>query len=408
MNSIDSSSLGRPLPDAVQQTAPDGYDPCTAPQLALATYLSRWHSTACHQLSASEAQSMGVGELLALGDAEDAKRWQSLTLEYTDPLGADWLRSSIAAGYESIRIEDVTCFAGAQEGMYAALHATLTRDDHAVIVTPSYQSLETIPLGICSASAVPLDPDDGWSLSLAAVAAAIRPNTRVIAINFPHNPTGALITRAAFGALVELCRHHGIWLLSDEVYRLTERDPGRRLPHAADAYERGISLNVVSKAYGLPGLRVGWIACRDRAALRRMQAIKQFLSTCNAGPSEVLANIALKAWPRILARNGAIATANLAALLAFFRGRAGLFDIVAPEGGMVAYPRYRGAEGVEAFVQRMAEAAGVVLLPASVFRSELADTPPDRFRIGFGRADFGAGLEALGAALDGKGAPRRI
>lgn len=349
---------------------------------------------------------MSVGELLAMADADDAARWQSLTLEYTDPLGADWLRGSIAASYERVRIEDITCFAGAQEGMYAALHAMLTRDDHAIIVTPSYQSLETIPLGICPVSAVPLDPDDGWSLSLDAIAAAVRRNTRVIAVNFPHNPTGALITRADFGALVELCRHNGIWLLSDEVYRLTERDPDRRLPHAADAYERGISLNVVSKAYGLPGLRVGWIACRDRAVLQRMRAIKQFLSTCNAGPSEVLANIALKAGPRILARNGAIATANLESLLAFLRRRTGLFDVIAPEGGMVAYPRYLGAEGVEAFVQRMAEAAGVVLLPASVFRSELAATPADRFRIGFGRSDFTVGLAALAAALDGEGAPR--
>lgn len=350
---------------------------------------------------------MGVGELLALADEEDAARWQSLTLEYTDPLGADWLRRSIATAYERIRPEDVTCFAGAQEGMYAALHATLTRDDHAIIVTPSYQSLETIPLGICSVSAVPLLPEAGWKLSLDAVAAAIRHNTRVIAVNFPHNPTGALVTPAEFSALVELCRHHGMWLLSDEVYRLTERDPNRRLPHAADAYERGISLNVVSKAYGLPGLRIGWVACRDRAALQRMQAIKQFLSTCNAGPSEVLANIALKAGPRILARNRAIATTNLEALLALVRRRADLFDVTIPEGGMVAYPRYLGADGVEAFVQRIAELAGVILLPASVFRSELADTPADRFRIGFGRSDFAAGLAALGAALD-EGVPDRI
>ena len=350
---------------------------------------------------------MGLSELIAFADVDDAMRWQSLTLEYTDPLGADWLRRSISATYEHIRPEDVTCFAGAQEGMYAALHATLGRDDHAIIVTPSYQSLETIPLGICSVSAVPLEPNEGWALSLDAVASAIRRNTRVIAINFPHNPTGALITRAAFDALVELCRYRGIWLLSDEVYRLTERDPDRQLPHAADAYERGISLNVVSKAYGLPGLRVGWIACRDRAALQRMQAIKQFLSTCNAGPSEVLANIALKAGPRILARNGAIATANLEALLAFFYCKADLFSVVVPQGGMVAYPRYLGADGVEAFVQRMAEVAGVVLLPASVFRSELADTPDDRFRIGFGRSDFTAGLAAIKAALD-EGVQNRI
>ena len=232
---------------------------------------------------------MPLGELLALADAEDAARWAGLRLEYTDPLGADWLRATIAAGYERASAADVTCFAGAQEGMHAAMHAMLGRDDHAVVVTPGYQSLEAIPLRICAVSGVPLDPDAGWRLCLDAIAAAIQPNTRLIAVNFPHNPTGALIDRADFDALVALCRRHGIWLFSDEVYRLTERDPAQRLPQAADAYERGISLNVVSKAHGLPGLRVGWIVCRDRAALRRMQSVKQFLSTCNAGPSEVLA-----------------------------------------------------------------------------------------------------------------------
>lgn len=370
-----------------------------ASHLALATYLSRWHSARCHQLSASESESMPLGALLALADAEDAARWTGLRLEYTDPLGAEWLRETIAAGYEHASAADVTCFAGAQEGMHAAMHATLGRDDHAVVVTPGYQSLETIPLGLCAVSGVALDPDAGWRLDLGEVAAALRPNTRLIAVNFPHNPTGALLNRDDFAALVALCRRRGIWLLSDEVYRLTERDPAARLPQAADAYERGISLNVVSKAYGLPGLRVGWVACRDRAALRRMQVVKQFLSTCNAGPSEVLANVALKAGPRILDRNRALAGANLHLLADFVARRPGLFSMVPPRGGTVAYPHYRGAEGVEAFVERMAETAGVILLPASVFRSKLTATPADRFRIGFGRADFGAGLAALEAAL---------
>ena len=279
------------------------------------------------------------------------------------------------------------------------MHAMPGRDDHAVVVTPGYQSLEAIPLRICAVSGVPLDPDAGWRLCLDAIAAAIQPNTRLIAVNFPHNPTGALIDRADFDALVALCRRHGIWLFSDEVYRLTERDPAQRLPQAADAYERGISLNVVSKAHGLPGLRVGWIVCRDRAALRRMQSVKQFLSTCNAGPSEVLANVALKAGGHILARNRALATANLRLLAAFVAERADLFDMPPPAGGVAAYPRYRGVEGVEAFVERVAEQAGVILLPASVFRSALTATPADRFRIGFGRADFDTGLTALKAAL---------
>jgi aspartate/methionine/tyrosine aminotransferase len=183
------------------------------------------------------------------------------------------------------------------------------------------------------------------------------------------------------------------------VYRLTERDPARRLPQMADVYERGISFGGVSKAYGLPGLRIGWVACRNRKLLQRIATVRQYLSTCSAGPSEVLASIALKATDQIVGRNRAIAETNLSRLLPFLLVHEDLFSIFPPEGGVVCYPRYKGQDGVERFVARMAEVAGVLLLPASVFRSELLELPADRFRIGFGRLNFGAGLEAMERAL---------
>lgn len=140
---------------------------------------------------------------------------------------------------------DVVCFAGAQEALlYAALRALLSPDDHAIIVLPNYPTVETLAAQRCQVSGVALATED-WSLDIDAVAGAIRANTRLIAISFPNNPTGAVLDHARFAALVALCRRHGIWLLSYEVYRLTERDPRCRLPQAADVYERGISLGAV-------------------------------------------------------------------------------------------------------------------------------------------------------------------
>ena len=368
-------------------------------ELELATYLSRLHEATPHRLSASECETMTLADLLAHADADDAQRWATLRLGYTDPLGADWLRAAAAQSYEMATASDLVCFAGAQEALYAALHALLVPGDHAIVVLPSYQSMETLALSLCAVSGVALDPGCGWSLDIDAVAALIRPSTRLMIISFPNNPTGKQLERDRFDALVELCRRHGIWLLSDEVYRLTERHPEQRLPHAVDAYERGISLGVVSKAYGLPGLRIGWMACRDASLLGRVAGIRQYLSTCGAGPSEVLACIALKAAQQIVARNRAIAEANLERLLAFFAQHAALFECSTPDGGVVCYPRYKGAEGVERFVVRMAAIAGVLLLPSRVFRSELLELPEDRFRIGFGGLGFAAGLEAMQAAL---------
>lgn len=372
-----------------------------ARDLELATYLSGWHHATEHHLSPSECETMGMADLVALAGPEDLARWEALELGYTDPGGAPWLREALAGGYDTLGIDDVVCFAGAQEALYATLRAVQQPGDHAVVVLPSYQSMETLLLSIGTATGVALDREDGWSLDVDAVAAAIRPgSTRVLAISFPNNPTGKQLERDRFDALVALCRRHGIWLLSDEVYRLTEREPSQRLPPAADAYERGISLGAVSKAYGLPGLRIGWVACRDRAMTARLGTVRQYLSTCSAGPSEVLASIALKAAPVILGRNRGIVDDNLRRLAGFLARHPRLFAWRAPEGGMVCYPRYLGAEGTDAFVARMA-AAGVLLLPSSVFRSELLALPEGHVRIGFGRGAFAAGLEAMERALGG-------
>ncbi len=367
--------------------------------LELSTYLSRLHDRTVHHLSASECETIGLVELLALADEADARRWATLRLGYADPIGAIWLREAAAAGYRSVTASGLVCFAGAQEALFAALHALLSPEDHAVIVLPSYQSMETLALSLCEVSGVALDAAAGWSLDLDAVADAIRPNTRVLIINFPNNPTGRQLEADRFDALVALCRSRGIWLLSDEVYRGTECSGTHRLPCAVDAYERGISIGATSKAYGLAGLRVGWIACREAVLLDRATRIRRYLSTCSAGPSEVLACIALKASDSIIARNRAAAAANLALLLDFFGRHPDRFACRAPDGGVVCYPSYKAAEGVEPFVDRMAATAGVLLLPARVFRSELLALPADHFRIGFGGAGFSAGLEAMERAL---------
>ncbi len=364
-------------------------------ELALASYLSCWHGTTRHHISASQSETMTVAELLELGDGEDLERWRTLQLGYTDPLGAPWLRRAIAAGYGAAQDADVVCFAGAQEALFAVLHALLGRSDHAIVVLPNYPAVEALALSLCNVSGVALDAADGWSLDIDAVARAIRPDTRLVAISFPNNPTGHVLPRGSLAALVALCRQHGIWLLSDEVYRLTERDPARRLPPVADIYERGISLGAVSKAHGLPGLRIGWAACRDPELAARMAMKRQYLSTCSAGPSEVLGCIAIRAAPSIIARNRRIAEDNLALVCGFLKRHAGLFDWTLPEAGMVGYVRYRGADGVEAWARRMAQVAGVLLLPASMFRSRLLELPDDRFRVGFGCHGLAAGLDAL-------------
>jgi aspartate/methionine/tyrosine aminotransferase len=352
---------------------------------ALEVFFSKWEFAARHHLTASDAESMTVSQLLELASPADRRAFDGLALGYTQTFGAPTLRAAIASTYEHLAAEDVLCFAGAEEALYASMRVLLGAGDHAIVITPNYQAAETVPLAICAVSGVPLDPDNGWELDPERLRAALRPNTRLVSINFPHNPTGKIIPRATLDAIVELCRARGIWLFSDEVYRLIDRDPAIRLPQVADLYERGVSLNVMSKSYGLPGLRIGWLACRERAALTRFERYKHFLSICNSAPSELLAEIALKAREPILERSRTIVRDNLLVLDEFFARWPTLFDWRRPDGSCVAFIRYRGDDGVEEFTRRLVEETGVLLLPASAYRSELGPVPEQYFRIGFGR-----------------------
>jgi aspartate/methionine/tyrosine aminotransferase len=365
----------------------------------LEQYFSNWEFRARYNLTASDIESMSIAELLALASDEDRDAFESQWLGYTKTFGHPELLEEIAGTYETIDSSEVLCFAGAEEGIYTAMRVLLDKDDHAIVAVPNYQAAETIPTDICSVSGLPLDENDNWSLDIDRVKREIRPRTKLISINFPNNPTGAVLESDRYLALVALCRQHGLYLFSDEVYRLMERDPAIRLPQAADLYDKALSLNVMSKAYGLPGLRIGWIASKDKRILSKMERYKHYLTICNAAPSERLAIIALRAKETILQRNRNLLDHNLKKLDAFFQDFSDLFDWYRPAGGCVAFPRYLVSGDTNQFCEDLLEKAGVLLLPPRIFRSELHDTPSDRFRIGFGRNNIEAGLAAFRAHL---------
>ncbi|WP_261385676.1 aminotransferase class I/II-fold pyridoxal phosphate-dependent enzyme [Tateyamaria omphalii] len=358
-------------------------------------------------MTASDFESMTLSDLLALASAEDRAAFDDLWLGYTETWGAPALRHEIAATYETMTDKNILCHAGAGEALYAIPRVLLDKDDHVIVPTPNYQGAETIPLSICEVTGVPMDhtpgrnQKGGWRLDIDRIKHAIRPNTKLISVNFPHNPTGLLLARDDLDALIALCRDHGIYLLSDEVYRGVEIDPEDQMPQVADLYEKGISLNVMSKAYGLPGLRIGWIASQDTDLLQKVERYKHYLSICNSGPSEMLALIALRSRDGILKRNRAIVTQNLLALENMLLDFPDLFEWSRPMGGCVAFPRYLGPDGGEEFCRKLIEESGVLLLPSSIYASDLGDTPADHFRIGIGRDQvFKNGLIALRAHLD--------
>ena len=368
----------------------------------LEIHFSKWEFKAKHHMTASDVESMSLADVMAMATPKEKSDFENQWLGYTETWGAEDLRQSIAATYDTMGPQNILCFCGAEEGLYAAMRVLLTKDDHAIVVVPNYQAAETLPLEICAVSGVALQENNNWRLDIDDIAKAIRPNTRLVSINFPNNPSGATMSEGELEALVSLCRKHDIYLFSDEVYRLLELDASKRMVQAADIYEKGLSLNVLSKAYGFPGLRIGWIASQDKEVLLRLERYKHYLSICNPRPSEILAMIVLRNRETILETNRSLLQKNLTALDRFFADYPELFEWSPPDGGCIAYPRYIGAGTVEEFCETLVEEYGVLLLPASIYRSELMETPADRFRIGFGRRNIENGLRAFRQFLEHK------
>ncbi|ATB44210.1 aspartate aminotransferase [Cystobacter fuscus] len=361
------------------------------PEFKLERYFSKWEFRAPYLLCSSDIEGWRMSELLALADADARERWEQLTLGYTETPGLPVLREELAGLYPGVRPDQVLTFAGAQEAIFILVNVLLGAGDHAVVTWPGYQSLYEVARATgAEVTLLRLREEDGWRLDLAELERALRPDTKLLVVNFPHNPTGALPDADTWRELFALAEARGVYVLSDEVYRLMEYDTRDTLPAAVELSARGVSLGVMSKSYGLAGLRVGWLACRDSGILSRCAAYKDYTTISNAAPSEVLALMALRARERVLARSRAIVSDNLARVEGFFSRYAEHFGWVRPRAGSVAFPRLRSDVPVATFCERLVEQEGVLLLPGDVY-----DFPGNHFRLGLGRTNLPDALVRL-------------
>lgn len=355
-------------------------------------FFGQWEFDVDHVACASDVDGYSMRELLDVADDESRALWEGLELGYTETTGHPLLREAIAGEYTRTGPDGITvCGGGAAEALFLLTNALLGPGEHAVVVAPAFESVHRIAPALGAAvTQVPLDPGHGWHLDLDAVRHALRPATRAVFVNFPHNPTGALPTRAEFEDLLALGAEAGAVVVSDEVYRHLELDPGATLPAACDLDEQAVSVGVMSKAYGLAGLRVGWLATRNQALLNATRAIKDYTTVCASAPSEVLSIIALRARNHLVARSRRIILDNLAHVESFFRHHPDVFSWEPPRAGMLGFPRLLLPVPVEDFVRDLAREQRVLLLPDSVF--DMAD---NRFRIGLGRTSLPLALDRI-------------
>jgi aspartate/methionine/tyrosine aminotransferase len=355
-------------------------------------YYARYEFTTRFMLSSSDCESRTVADLLEL-EPDAQERLLGTWCGYTESPGAPELRGAIAGLYERIDPDEVIVISCAEEGIFLLYHSLLGTGDHAIVETPCYEpALELVRSAGAEASRWQRRYGDGWAHDLDALERLTRPNTKVLYVNQPHNPTGTLMDPATFERVADLAAERRLVLFSDEVYRELEHDPGDRLPAACDLDVRAVSLGSISKSYGLPGLRLGWLVTRDGALRESIMRIKDYTTICSSAPSEVLTALALRNRQVLLARNRGIVQRNLARLEEFFDTHRETFDWIRPSASPIGFPRVRGLGDVDRFCERLA-AAGVLLLPGSVYDE------PGHVRVGFGRANLAQALAAFESAL---------
>ncbi|MBV8152897.1 MAG: aminotransferase class I/II-fold pyridoxal phosphate-dependent enzyme [Candidatus Eremiobacteraeota bacterium] len=360
----------------------------------LERYFARYEFTTRYLLCASDAEAMPIRDLLAL-EPGAAERFDDVWLGYTESRGSPELREAIATLYPLTGADGVLVHAGTQEAIFTLLSVLAGTGDHVIAQFPAYQS----QYAVVEASGAEVsrwhsdltrdgapDPDDLERL--------VRPSTRALIVTSPNNPTGFVFERERLDRTIEFARKHGLWLVSDEVYRGSEHDPLWRLPPVCDLYERGISLGGTAKSYGLAGLRIGWTVTGDAQLYERLASFKDYLTICNSAPSEFLATVGMRHGDELIERVQRIVTRNLDLLDAYFARHTGTWQWRRPRAGTTAFPRYVRGD-TDRLCAELIENAGVLLLPSSVF-----DCGNDRVRIGYGRANLPDALAVMERYID--------
>jgi aspartate/methionine/tyrosine aminotransferase len=349
----------------------------------LERYFAQYEFSTQYLLCASDCESLSLGELLDF-EPNAAEDFKKLWLGYTESQGHPALRSQIAKLYKHLKADQVLVHAGAEEAIFNFMNVFLERGDHVIVHFPCYQSLIEVVRAIgCEITRWEGQENEGWRLSPESLEGALQKNTKLVIINCPHNPTGFLMTRPELEQVVQLSQKHGFLIFSDEVYRGLEYEPKDTLPAVCDLDGRGVSLGVMSKIFGLPGLRIGWVAARDRVLYEKLAQFKDYTTICNSAPSEYLGTLALRHHAKLITRNLNLLKQNLAVLEEFFRQHQDTFSWNKPIAGPIGFPRYLGPDGTQMFCQRLLSTAGVLLLPSILY-----DYGDNHFRLGFGRKNL--------------------
>lgn len=341
-----------------------------------------------------------LDKVRASGGTELIEMYHNHDLGYVPNSGSLDLRRDIARVIydDKLSAEDnILVFPGGQIAIQTAALA-FASGCHSIVFTPGYQSTVESPrwsIGNEGVTEIPRRPENDWQVDPQKLREAIRPNTKFLILNEPHNPGGIVMSAALQEEVIGICREFGIIVLCDEVYRLLEHEDDLRLSTMANSYEKGISVVAMSKPWGGCGINIGWLACQDKDMIQRMVDVQYFGCACVSRASEIQGRMVLRVSETILRERMAIILNNKSKLEEFIEKKhSKWFEWRRPNAGAVAFVKFKGPWTSEVLGKHLAE-AGISIKPAYCFTDTAENEVKKYFRLGFGEKKLPLLLEAL-------------
>ena len=359
-------------------------------------FFADYEFSAPYQLCNSDCESISIQELLSLAGGS-LEEFGHQRLVYTETQGHPELRDAIAGMYRSVSADDVIILGTPVEGIYLSARTMLEPGDEVIVLAPAYDALINLFEHVVGEEQVKrweFKPGAGtWQLDLEDLRALITTKTRLLVVNFPHNPTGYLPTREFQQALATIVEEHDLWLFCDEMYFGLVHAGTPAIPSAADITEKSITLSGLSKTYGLPGLRCGWLVVKDQTMREDIINWKHYTSICAPVPSEYLSLAAIKVWETLRDRSIKRIHQNLELADAFFARWPERLTWYRPLAGSTALIAYN-VPSVSAVANTLAEQEGILIQPAGMLGSD-----DHHMRFGLGRDAFAVALKRFEAWL---------
>jgi aspartate/methionine/tyrosine aminotransferase len=352
----------------------------------LERYFAKYEFDTKYLISSSDCDGYSLDYILSCADKEELNLWNNLKFGYTDSAGSEFLRKSIAAQYKTVKTDEILVMSPG-EANFILMNVLLEPGDEVICMAPAYQSLYQVAISLGTKIIWWNVNDESQEFKSADLNGLITDKTKLIIVNFPHNPTGFIPSRDELNKIVEIARENNLIVFSDEMYHQLVHNDEDQIPAFCDLYENAISLWGMAKSFGLAGLRMGWLASHRNDLLEKIASFKDYLSICNNPAGEVLSSIALNHKEKFINPNIEKIVRNKILFWEFAMRHPELVELVLPKAGSTSFVKLKIEKSTLDYCEDLVQQTGIMMVPSEMF--EYGD---EHVRVGFGRENFNEAL----------------